>query len=803
MARVSAYRVALRAIGRGIRESIRAFVGGLGTTVRLVGRLWRSRLHAIHLEPLHEVAVEADGFRSLGDDPQLLLHSSRRRLPSGWVEVAFAVEPRGQWLSPKLYVDAGRGFSEDQTFTLPVRAGRRVECLIRLPDRVRALRLDPLTAPGRFVLRDLTVREIGLAQLASALVPRIRGVPVRAQDLARLAKRALTIFSMGGVPVLAQRLLAQRREDSEYQDWIDAYDTLTDADRALIRGHVDALTRRPLISVVMPTYNTPEPWLRRALDSVLAQLYPDWELCIADDGSSAPHVRRVLEEYRARDARIKIVYRTERGHISAASNSALALATGEFVALLDHDDELAERALYVVAAELEEYPDADLVYSDEDKITPTGQRLDPHFKPDWNPDLFLAQNLVTHLCVCRRKRVEEVGGFRVGYEGAQDWDLVMRIAERVPATHIRHVPQVLYHWRVVPGSTALALGEKGYASEAQQRTLASHFERRNETVDILPVGGLCWRIRYPLPRPAPLVTAVIPTRDNLGMLRRCLTGLRERTSYSHLEVVVVDNQSVEPETLAFLREVGAQPGVRVVRYDAPFNYSAINNLGARHARGDVLLLLNNDVEMIAAGWLEEMVSHACRAEIGAVGALLYYPNDTIQHAGVILGLGTSGIAAHAHAYRPRGYVGRIWRARLVQTMSALTAACLAMRRGVFEEVGGFDDHLSIAYNDIDLCLRIRERGYRNLWTPYAELYHHESASRGYENTPAKRERLHREAEYMRRRWGRVLRSDPAYNPNLSLEGESFALAFPPRASKPWLEPPEGSVPARARGGDRA
>jgi GT2 family glycosyltransferase len=350
----------------------------------------------------------------------------------------------------------------------------------------------------------------------------------------------------------------------------------------------------------------------------------------------------------------------------------------------------------------------------------------------------------------------------------------------------------------VPGSTALAIGEKGYASAAQYRTLSSHFERRGEAVEILPVAGLCWRIRYALPTPAPLVSVIIPTRDQVALLRRCIAGLRERGGCPRVELVVLDNRSVDRATIAYLAELALEPDVTVLSYDAPFNYSAINNFGARQARGDVLAFVNNDVEAISAGWLEEMVSQACRPEIGAVGSMLYYPNDTIQHAGVILGLGTSGVAAHAYAHRPRGYVGQIGRALLTQNVSAVTAACMVVRRDVFEEAGGFDEaRLPIAYNDLDLCLRIRARGYRNLWTPHAELYHLESASRGYEDTAAKRERFHQEIDYVRRRWGAALLIDPAYNPNLSLDGESFSLAFPPRTLKPWREAAEAEGDARS------
>ncbi|HYV56316.1 MAG TPA: glycosyltransferase family 2 protein, partial [Candidatus Nitrosopolaris sp.] len=394
------------------------------------------------------------------------------------------------------------------------------------------------------------------------------------------------------------------------------------------------------------------------------------------------------------------------------------------------------------------------------------------------------QNLVSHLCVCRTARLRELGGFDPEYNGAQDWDLIIRIAERAPAAHIRHIPSILYHWRAVPGSTALAIDEKSYVSAAQHRTLAAHFARRGERVEILPAAAHGWRIRYPLPEPAPLVSVILPTRDRLALLRRSLASLRERTVYPRLELVVIDNRSMEPATQAYLAELANEPDVTVLRDDAPFSSSAINNLGARHARGQVLAFLDDDVEATSVNWLEEMVSQACRREVGAVGAMLYYPNDTIHHAGVVLGLGAHGVAAHAHAFRPRGYAGQMGRALLSQTLSAVTAACLVVRREVFEEVNGFDETLSTAYHDVDLCLRIRARGYRNLWTPYAELYHHASAT-AYEDTSPKRQQLESTVEHMRRRWDGSLANDPAYNPNLSLDGDSFTLAFPPRAPRPW------------------
>jgi len=516
------------------------------------------------------------------------------------------------------------------------------------------------------------------------------------------------------------------------------------------------------------------------------QLYPNWEFCIADDASSQPHVRRILEKYQAKDLRIKVVFREENGHIATASNSALEIVSGDFIALLDHDDELAERALYMVAAELNAHPEADLIYSGEDKIDKKNKRYAPYFKPDWNPDLFLSQNCVSHLGVYRTSAVKEIGGFRVGYEGAQDWDLAMRVVEQIPASRIRHIPHILYHWRSIPGSTALATEEKDYTKEAQAKLLTSHFDRLGLDVEIIFIANMhCWRTKYAVPQPPPLVTLIIPTRNGFDLLSRCVESIYQKTTYPNFELLIVDNQSDDPRTLEYLQQLARERGVHVLRYDAPFNFSAINNFAVRHAQGEVIGLINNDLEIISPDWLEEMVSHALRPEIGAVGAMLYYPNDTIQHAGVILGLG--GVACHAYVRKPRGYTGQMGRAVLLQNVSAVTAACLILRRAIFEEVGGLDEeHLSVAFNDIDLCLRIREKGYRNLWTPYAELYHHESASRGCEDTPKKRARFRAEIDYMKQYWEASLLNDPTYNPNLTLDTEDFALAFPPRVEKPWL-----------------
>ncbi len=574
---------------------------------------------------------------------------------------------------------------------------------------------------------------------------------------------------------------SRRPVQRDYATWVDRYDRLTPEKASALRAKLGALApdQNPRISILMPVYNAPERWLVRAIESVREQVYENWELCIADDASPAAHVREVLARYAQQDARIKVVHRETNGHISRASNSALELASGEWVALLDHDDELSPDALACVVLNHARRPDVAAWYSDEDKIDEEGQRFDPYFKPDYLPDLLTGQNCLSHLSVFRTDLIRAVGGFRVGYEGSQDWDLALRVVEQLRPEQVGHIPKVLYHWRAIRGSTALANTEKDYTVGAAERALQDHFQRRGVAVSLQPVPGHHWRAIYPMPARAPMVSIIIPSYNAAGYLRQCLGSIRDLTDYPEYEIIVVNNRSDDPDALALLHWIQQDPAIRVLDYPAPFNYSAINNFAVRHARGALVCLLNNDIEVITPGWLREMVSHATRPEIGAVGAMLYYPDDTIQHAGVFLGLG--GVAAHAFLHAPRGSDGQKNRARLIQNYSAVTAACLLIRRALFEEVGGFNEReLAVAFNDVDFCLRIRRAGYRNLWTPFAELYHHESISRGLDDTPEKKHRFDAEVDYMKRTWGELLAADPAYNTNLSLEIEGMQLAWPPR-----------------------
>ncbi|MCZ6620137.1 MAG: glycosyltransferase family 2 protein, partial [Gammaproteobacteria bacterium] len=465
----------------------------------------------------------------------------------------------------------------------------------------------------------------------------------------------------------------------------------------------------------------------------------------------------------------------ENGHISAASNSALQLATGDYIGLLDHDDELAPDALLSIASAINKNPDVKLIYSDEDKIDRVGRRREPHFKSDWNPDLLLSHNYIGHLCVFEHDRVKECGAFREGFEGSQDHDLLLRFTHDLDCNAILHIPQVLYHWRAVAGSTALNETAKEYTNINGIKAVHTAARRINDSASV-DVGLMpnSYRVTFPIPDAPPLVSLLIPTRDQLSLTRQCITSIVDLTRYHNFEIIIVDNGSVHPETLAYFDEI-ASDSIRVLRYNAPFNFSAINNYAVRHARGSILGFVNNDIEVISEDWLTEMVSHAAREGVGCVGAKLYYSDGSIQHAGVILGLG--GVAGHSHKHFPRDHPGHFGRLRLVQNLSAVTAACMLVRRSIFEEVGGFNEtDLTIAFNDVDFCLRVRALGYRNVWTPYAELYHHESASRGHEDTPEKSKRFAAEIQFMKDSWKEELIHDPYYSPNLTRDREDFSIA---------------------------
>ncbi len=546
-----------------------------------------------------------------------------------------------------------------------------------------------------------------------------------------------------------------------------------------LKHEIESFDKLPVISVIMPTYNTNPTWLTEAIESVRNQIYSKWELCIADDNSTNQECIKVLKSYKKKDDRIKVVFRKKNGHISEASNSALEMATGDYVALLDHDDLLSPDALFWVAKTINEHPDAKLIYSDEDKIDDHGIRKDPYFKCDWNYSLFLSQNFINHLGVYKAEVFNKIGGFRVGYEGSQDYDMILRFIEQIPPESIVHIPRVLYHWRIHPNSTAYKADEKPYALIAAQKAITGHFKRKSIKADVKLLKSQMYRVKYKLPDNLPLVSIIIPTKNHFKILKRCIDSLVLKTTYNNFEILVIDNNSDDKETLAYLHEIGNNEKITVLKDKQKFNFSSINNKAVNYTGGSYLCFLNDDTEVISPDWLSEMVSIGVQQGVGAVGARLWYPNNTLQHGGVVLGIG--GVASHSHKRIPKGKGGYFNRAALIQEFSAVTAACMLLPKKVFKEVGGFDEkNLTVAFNDVDLCLRIRELDYRVVWTPYAELYHHESISRGVDRLDGKNKRFFLENEYMLKKWSQWIKNDPAYSPNLTLDREDFSFAWPPR-----------------------
>jgi glycosyltransferase involved in cell wall biosynthesis len=565
-----------------------------------------------------------------------------------------------------------------------------------------------------------------------------------------------------------------------YQKWIELFDTRDGATRQRIEDRVSALKSAPAISVIMPVYNPPVHLLRAAIDSVRSQIYPNWELCIADDCSTDANVVQLLEECAASDPRIRVVRRSENGHISAASNSALSLVTGTWVAPLDHDDLLADHALALVAFSISEHPEAGLFYSDEDKIDESGARRDPFFKPDFDPLLLAGQNYISHLTVCRKELAERAGGYREGYEGSQDWDLVLRVSELLTPDQVVHIPHVLYHWRAHGGSTASLVSTKPYALEAGLYAVRDHLSRTSRSGNVVRQGRLGHnRVRWTVPEPVPHVSIIVPTRDG-RLLQRCIDSVLDFTVYPDFEVVVIDNSSRTYNTLSWLQ--GHDDRLSVLRDERPFNYAAINNFAVSRTAGDIVCLLNDDTEVMSGEWLSEMVSQLIQPGVGAVGAKLLYDDGRIQHAGVILGIG--GVAGHAHRLSDRVSMGYFGNLQLAHRVSAVTAACVAVRREAWEQVNGMDEvNLPVAFNDVDLCMRLGEAGWEIVWTPNAQLLHHESISRGPDTEGPRAEAFAQEVLHMEKRWGfDGLRKDKYYNPNLSLNAEDYSLAWPPRVS---------------------
>lgn len=584
-------------------------------------------------------------------------------------------------------------------------------------------------------------------------------------------KRGINYLKRNGLKNTLKRLKLEKAcSNVLYEQWIDENE---EDNIEKIKKNIEIFNYQPLISILMPVYNVEEKWLRKCIDSVRNQYYANWELCIADDHSSKSYVKPLLEKIEKEDSRIKVLYREENGHICEATNSALSMAEGEFIGLLDNDDELSLNALYEVVKKLNSEPQLDLIYSDEDKIDKNDRRTDPTFKPDWSPDLLMGTNYICHFGVYRKKIIDMIGGFRKGYEGAQDYDLVLRFTEKT--NQIGHISKILYHWRMLETSTAVNQDSKGYAFEAGKLALQDALNRRGITGTVTHAAGLgLYNVKYDIIK-TEKVSIIIPTRDGYEDLKKCVDSILLKTVYPNYEIIIADNGSQEIQTKQLFEVYEEQYAdkVSVIPIDIPFNYSEINNIVARQAKGRYLLFLNNDTEVIVPEWINTMVSFAQFDRIGAVGAKLYYEDNTIQHAGVILGLG--GAAGHGHHTFPKGDFGYFGRLEINCNYSAVTAACMMVKKDDFEKVNGFNEELIVAFNDVDLCLKLLELGKQNVWLHQVELYHYESKSRGYENTVEKQERFAKETEYMYQHWGRYIDNDPYYNPNLTRKTGDFSF----------------------------
>jgi glycosyltransferase involved in cell wall biosynthesis len=707
------------------------------------------------------------------------------RFRGRWITMRFRLRvARDEWSAPRLSFDLGTGdFSAFEImFPRATVAQPEIELLFNVPNEMRSARLSPVARPGRFELGGATVDVIEKSRAIGRMLRVIASVDGVGRAMRMLANTIVPSTDSAtrweARHRIVRRYMEARLGEKSYSNWIKTFE-FDHRSASELAWERRGWRCTPTISIVLPVYNTPQEFLRAALDSVLEQTYPNWELCIADDCSSDSHVRPILREYAKRDQRIRVVYRDTNGHISEASNSALSLATGDWVALLDHDDRLHPQALHFAAEAIAANAGIALIYTDEDKIDEHNNRYEPYFKCDYNYELLLAHNMICHLTVLRRDVINEVGGFRRGFEGAQDYDLALRAIEKVGSDKVLHLSRVLYHWRAHRGSTASNSDAKPYAAQAARRAIAEHLRRRgvSGTVVSAPEGQGLHRVRYALPDPAPKVSIVICTRDRADLLSACVDSIVGRSTYDNYEVVIVDNGSTED---ASFRLFGRLPPerFRVMRDESVFNFSALNNRAVQMTDGEYVCLLNNDIEILTPDWMEEMLSFALQPDVGAVGARLWYPGGGLQHAGVILGL--RGVARHIHRNLRRGELGYFGRAALHQSFSAVTGAALMIKKSIYQEVGGLDERFAVTFNDIDFCLRVREAGYRNVWTPYAEMIHHESATRGLETSPAKTAQAERESLLLASRWGDLLGRDPAYSPNLSVETEDVRIAWPPR-----------------------
>nr|WP_296042347.1 glycosyltransferase family 2 protein [uncultured Blautia sp.] len=593
----------------------------------------------------------------------------------------------------------------------------------------------------------------------------------------KYAEKGLRYWRNQGSRALVDKMISKVKTASTreipYQKWIIRH---LPGNKELEKQRREKFDYQPKISIVVPLYKTPEKYLLQLVESVKAQTYPNWELCLSDGSGENSPLTSFLKSLEAGDERIKVVYNEQALQISENTNAGIEIATGAYIAFADHDDELTPHALFECVKALNKDRKIRLIYSDEDKMSMDGHKFfQPHFKPDYNPDLLCTVNYICHLFVVQREILDQVGTFRKEFDGAQDYDFIFRCVEAVDPSEIYHVTKILYHWRCHEDSTAENPESKTYAFEAGKRAIEEHYHRTGIKAEVYQGEFLgLYRTRF-LRDHDPLISIIIPNKDHIEDLKRCMDSIDQKSSYKNYEYIIVENNSTDEKTFQYYKDLEAEnPKAHVVYWDKEFNYSAINNYGATFAKGEYILLLNNDTEIINETCLEELLGYCMRSDVGAVGARMYYEDDTIQHAGVVIGFG--GIAGHCFVLQPRGTTGYCHRIICAQDYSAVTAACMLVKKSAFDEVGGLTEELAVAFNDIDFCMKLREAGYLIVYNPYAELYHYESKSRGLEDTPEKVARFNKEMQIFERRWPDILRNgDPYYNPNLTLKSQDFSL----------------------------
>jgi GT2 family glycosyltransferase len=730
-----------------------------------------------HLEIL-ESAPGHVTYRATGNDPYLSVRvppGSAGLRPGWWLLRGKITTLDGAIITPRFYADYGQGYNERDTLPLTepdINGVFHALMVVRAP--IRQLRFDPTIRPAVFRIESMVMHRMSRV---GALREMLAGIGKHRRDRQRAEARAdfmrLAVKSGPGsaATMLLQRYLkAGSYSATGYEFWYRLFDPLHDEVIARTPA-ADLMPGGAPISLILPVDAPRIEHLRQCVESVRGQTWPYWQLHVVADGSIDVDVARLLQEFAHADARI---------HWHPSIGDAVQTATQKaaaFAGMLGQADVLARGALGELVHALAISPACRLLYTDEDRIDGVGRRFEACFKPDWSPDLLHAHNYMGSLLLVRSDLFRSSV---IALQEAGAWSshaLALRCTEALEAGQIVHVPKVLYHRRAAD-ATYRPNSDVATAAAGDAAAVQEHLSRGGCAASVDALGDGQLRVRWPLPTRVPSVTIIIPTRDRLELLEACIQSVFARTEYERFDVMVIDNDSVERSTLDYLEDFRGRPRCSVVSHPGPFNFSALVNDAAKHASGELLCLLNNDMEVISPDWLFEMASHAIREGVGAVGAMLYYPDDTIQHGGVILGIG--GVAGHIYHRSARGDGGYHGRAQVAQTLSAVTGACMVVRKAVFDEVGGFDEGLAIAFNDIDFCLRVLGKGYRNMWTPHAQLYHHESASRGLEDTREKRARFLGEVTIMRNRWGEFLDNDPAYNPNLTLDGSHFELSFPPR-----------------------